>query len=91
MTSDPAQTTPNNDRDRALIDAILLDPADFVKVAIAESDVEHYPGLWLRGTGGRGLAATFPPYVLEETLVRDRDLRVARAADSSAPALISSE
>ena len=38
MTSDPAQTTPNNDRDRALIDAILLDPADFVKVAIADVD-----------------------------------------------------
>ena len=52
-----------------------------VKIAIAESDVENYPGMWLRGTSGRGLAATFPPYPLEETLTRDRDLRVTKAAD----------
>ena len=42
------------------------DAASGAKVAIAESDVEDYPGLWLRGTGGNGLAATFPPYPLEE-------------------------
>jgi alpha-glucosidase len=51
------------------------------KVAIAESDLEDYPGLWLRGTGGPALTATFPPYPLEEKLSRDRDLRVKRAAD----------
>ena len=32
-----------------------------IKVAIAESDVEGYPGLWLRGTSGNGLSALFPP------------------------------
>src|ERR1700736_3883379 len=37
-----------------------------VKVAIAESDLEEYPGLWLRGTSGNALAATFPPYPLKE-------------------------
>src|SRR3712207_6886577 len=37
-----------------------------VKIAIAESDVEDYPGLWLRGTGGNGLGAMFPPYPLKE-------------------------
>src|SRR3954462_4529142 len=51
------------------------------KVAIAESDLEDYPGLWLRGTGGPALTATFPPYPLDEKLSRDRDLRVRRAAD----------
>ena len=51
------------------------------KVAIAESDVEEYPGLWLRGTGGNGLAATFPPYPLKEKLERDRDLQVVESAD----------
>jgi alpha-glucosidase len=51
------------------------------KVAIAESDLEDYPGLWLRGTSGPTLTATFPPYPLEEKLKRDRDFRVARAAD----------
>jgi alpha-glucosidase len=52
-----------------------------VKVAIAESDLEDYPGLWLRGTGGNALAATFPPYPLEEYLEKDRDFKVAENAD----------
>jgi alpha-glucosidase len=52
-----------------------------VKVAIAESDVEDYPGLWLRGTGGNALTATFPPYPLKETLEKDRDFKVTQAAD----------
>lgn len=52
-----------------------------VKVAIAESDVEEYPGLWLRGTSGNALAATFPPYPLKEKLEKDRDFRVAESAD----------
>ena len=54
---------------------------DGTKVAIAESDVEDYPGLWLRGTSGAGIAATFPPYPLKETLERDRDYKVTQAAD----------
>lgn len=55
--------------------------ADGIKVAIAESDVEDYPGLWLRGTGGGALEAVFPPYPLKESLTRDRDYRVTQAAD----------
>jgi alpha-glucosidase len=55
--------------------------ANGVKVALAESDLDDYPGLWLRGTGGNGLAATFPPYPLKEKLERDRDLKVVEAAD----------
>ena len=51
------------------------------KVAIAESDLEDYPGLWLRGTGGPALTATFPPYPLEEKATRDRDVKITRAAD----------
>lgn len=52
-----------------------------VKVAIADSDVEDYPGLWLRGTNGNGLSGVFPPYPLKETLQRDRDYRVTQAAE----------
>jgi alpha-glucosidase len=55
--------------------------ANGVKLAVAESDVLDYPGLWLRGTGGNGLAGTFPPFPLEEKLDRDRDLRVTKTAD----------
>ncbi len=54
---------------------------DGVKVAIAESDVEDYPGLWLRGTSGNGLAAIFEPYPLKEQLERDRDYKVVEHGD----------
>jgi alpha-glucosidase len=55
--------------------------ANGVKIAVAESDVEDYPGLWLRGTGGNGLSGLFPPYPLKETLANDRDFKVTEAAD----------
>src|ERR1700732_1490865 len=59
----------------------VVEAANGVKVAIAESDIEDYPGLWLHGTSGNGLAATFPPYPLKETLEKDRDVRVVESAD----------
>src|SRR5216684_5516558 len=59
----------------------VVDVGDGAKVAIAESDVEEYPGLWLRGTSGNGLAGTFPPYPLKEKLEKDRDVRVVESAD----------
>ncbi|HEY4904106.1 MAG TPA: glycoside hydrolase family 97 protein [Candidatus Sulfotelmatobacter sp.] len=59
----------------------VVDVGDGVKVAIAESDVEDYPGLWLHGTSGNALAATFPPYPLKEQLERDRDFKVVESAD----------
>jgi len=51
------------------------------KVAIAESDLEDYPGLWLHGTGGNGLEATFPPYPLKEVQTSDRDYKPTETAD----------
>jgi alpha-glucosidase len=59
----------------------VVDVGQGAKVAIAESDVEDYPGMWLRGTSGNGLAATFPPYPLKEELHGDRDFKVVEAAD----------
>jgi len=59
----------------------VVDTGDGVKVAIAESDVDDYPGLWLRGTAGNALAATFPAYPLKEQLERDRDFKVVESAD----------
>jgi alpha-glucosidase len=52
-----------------------------VRIAVTDADVDDYPGLWLKGTGGDGLTATFPPYPLEEKLERDRDFKVVRGAD----------
>ncbi len=59
----------------------VVDAGNGVKIAVAESDIEDYPGLWLHGTGNNGLAATFPPYPLKEVLERDRDYRVTETAD----------
>jgi alpha-glucosidase len=59
----------------------VVDVGEGAKVAIAESDVESYPGLWLKGTGGNGLSATFPPYPLKESLTGDRDYKVVESAD----------
>ncbi|HZN00746.1 MAG TPA: glycoside hydrolase family 97 protein [Pyrinomonadaceae bacterium] len=53
------------------------------KIAIAESDVEDYPGLWLRGANDNSLEAVFPPYPLKEELRKnsDRDFHVTENAD----------
>jgi alpha-glucosidase len=59
----------------------VVETAQGPKVAIAESDLDDYPGLWLRGTSGPALTATFPPVPLKEKLTRDRDLKVEKAAD----------
>src|SRR5215216_3430545 len=54
-----------------------------VKIALAESDIEDYPGLWLRGAGNNALEGTFPPYPLKEELRKnsDRDFQVTEKAD----------
>jgi alpha-glucosidase len=60
----------------------VVDVGDGAKVAIAESDLADYPGLWLRGTAPNfGLAATFPPYPLKEIQTSDRDYKPVETAD----------
>jgi alpha-glucosidase len=59
----------------------IVDVGQGAKLAIAESDLEDYPGLWLRGTGGNGLTATFPPYPLKEVQTSDRDYKPVETAD----------
>ena len=59
----------------------VVDIGEGPKVAIAESDVDSYPGLWLKRTGGSALASTFPAYPLKESLTRDRDYRVVESVD----------
>ena len=60
---------------------VVVDVGDGAKLALAESDLEDYPGMWFRGTGGFGLAAAFPPYPLKEKMKRDRDVEVVEGAD----------
>jgi len=59
----------------------VVDAGGGVKIAVAESDVEDYPGLWLRGGSNNGLSAFFPPYPLKEKLERDRDFKITQTAD----------
>jgi alpha-glucosidase len=59
----------------------VVDTKNGVKLIIGESDVDDYPGLWLRGNSSNSLSAIFPPYPLKEELKRDRDVRVTEAAD----------
>lgn len=59
----------------------VVDTKEGAKVAIAESDVDDYPGLWLRGNSNNSLSGTFPPYPLKEQLKGDRDLKITQAAD----------
>lgn len=63
----------------------VVDVKDGPKLAIAEADVDDYPGLWLRGNSNNSLSAIFPPYPLKEELRKDRnqdrDYQVIEAAD----------
>jgi len=45
---------------------VLVNTADNIKVAITESDLDDYPGMFLQGTAGNGFKGTFAPYPLEE-------------------------
>jgi alpha-glucosidase len=60
----------------------VVDVGHDAKVAIAESDLSDYPGLWLTGAAPKfALNATFPPYPLKEQQTSDRDYKVVDAAD----------
>jgi alpha-glucosidase len=48
---------------------VLVSAGETAKVVVTESDLEDYPGMFLRGTGGRALEGRFAPYPLEEKLV----------------------
>jgi alpha-glucosidase len=60
--------------------ALLVKPGG-LRIAVTESDLLDYPGLYLKGSGGKAmLNGLFPPYPLEEKLVGDRTLKVTRSA-----------
>jgi alpha-glucosidase len=47
---------------------VLVAPPSDPKIAIAESDLEDYPGMFLKGTDSNVLEAIFAPYPLEEKM-----------------------
>lgn len=60
----------------------VVDLGKGAKLAIAESDLSDYPGLWLTGGAPQfALHATFPPYPLKEQQTSDRDYKIVESAD----------
>jgi len=55
---------------------VLMALPEGPKILITESDLRHYPGLYLEGTGGPALEGLFPAYPAAEEQVRDRTVRV---------------
>ena len=51
---------------------ILVIPGSNPKIAITESDLEDYPGMFLSPTGSSGLKGIFAPYPLEEKMTADQ-------------------
>ncbi|QNF33001.1 glycoside hydrolase family 97 protein [Adhaeribacter swui] len=47
----------------------LIAPAQGPRISITESDLEEYPGMFLRGTGTKQLTADFAPYPAEEKVL----------------------
>ncbi|HVW12711.1 MAG TPA: glycoside hydrolase family 97 protein [Mucilaginibacter sp.] len=47
---------------------VLVMPGSGPKIAVVESDLDDYPGMFLRGTGSDELNAEFAPYPLEEKM-----------------------
>ncbi|HUX94483.1 MAG TPA: glycoside hydrolase family 97 protein [Bacteroidales bacterium] len=50
-------------------------------VLITESDIDDYPGMWLRGEGNGKFRAVWPQYPEKETLREDRNLFITSTED----------
>jgi alpha-glucosidase len=60
---------------------VLVGFDEGLKLALTESDLRDYPGLYLTGAGGSGLIGVSPAYPVEEEQVNDRTVRVVQRAD----------
>lgn len=59
----------------------LVETANDIKVLITETDLDDYPGMWLKGTGSNSLNAIFPGEAIEEEQLNDRSVKVVKYAD----------
>jgi len=61
----------------------LVCKVDGTRIAITESDLLDYPGMYLTGTSANEavLTSIFPPYPIEEEQANDRTMTVEQAAD----------
>jgi len=59
---------------------LLVYPEKTPKIGISESDLEDYPGMWIKGAVGNKLAGIFPAFALKEELRNDRHAPVVERA-----------
>jgi alpha-glucosidase len=52
-----------------------------VDVLVTESDIEDYPGMWIRGSGSGKISGIWPKYPDTEKLIGDRNLFVTTTKD----------
>lgn len=68
-------------KDRHLASLPTLFKVGDINILLTESDIEDYPGMWLRGGGSGRITGTWPAYPEEEKLNYDRNLRVTKTTD----------
>ncbi|MEE4115799.1 MAG: glycoside hydrolase family 97 protein [Marinilabiliaceae bacterium] len=66
---------------RHLASLPLLVQSEGINLLLSESNLESYPGMWVRGAGNGSLLSVFPKYPSEEKLFGDRNMRVIETTD----------
>ena len=51
-----------------MFNPVLVNTIDNIKVAITESDLDDYPGMFLKGSSSNSLQSAFAPYPIEERI-----------------------
>ena len=57
---------------------MLIAPENGTRILITESDIQDYPGMWLKGTSSNSLHAILPHASAEETQENDRAVKVTK-------------
>ncbi|GAA0552478.1 glycoside hydrolase family 97 protein [Chitinophaga japonensis] len=60
---------------------VYLSTPNGTRIMITESDLHDYPNQFVFGTGGNALTAQFPPVILRDSLVGDREAKILENAD----------
>lgn len=60
---------------------IVIETDQQYKILISESDIREYPCLFLRGTSGNSLTATFPKFILQAEADGDRSQKILKEGD----------
>lgn len=68
-------------KEKHLASLPVLFTTNGVNVLLTESDIDDYPGMWLRGAGSGKLSAVHPMYPETENLKGDRDFFITKTRD----------